>query len=79
MLNAANKLLSEITSKVTALIAELVEYKSVRRKLHTNELVHENRKLRDKFCSYEAMIYWHDLWYLFGRKWSKTMLIEEIR
>ncbi len=79
MLDAANKLISELTSKVTALTAELVEYKSVRGKLHTNELEHENRKLRDKLRSYEAVIDRHDLWHLFGRKRSKMVSREEIR
>ena len=79
MLDAANKLISELTSKVTALTAELVEYKSVRGKLHTNELEHENRKLRDKLRSYEAVIDRHDLWHLFGRKRSKMVAREEIR
>ena len=79
MLDAANKLISELTSKVTALTAELVEYKSVRGKLHTNELEHENRKLRDKLRSYESVIDRHDLWHLFGRKRSKMVAREEIR
>lgn len=79
MLDAANKLISELTSKVTELTAELVEYKSVRGKLHTNELEHENRKLRDKLRSYEAVIDRHDLWHLFGRKRSKMVSREEIR
>ena len=79
MLDAANKLISELTSKVTALTAELVEYKSVRGKLHTNELEHENRKLRDKLRSYEAVIDRHNLWHLFGRKRSKMVAREEIR
>ena len=78
MLDAANKLISELTSKVTALTAELVEYKSVRGKLHTNELEHENRKLRDKLRGYEAVIDRHDLWHLFGRKRSKMVAREEI-
>ena len=79
MLDAANKLISELTSKVTALTAELVEYKSIRGKLHTNELEHENRKLRDKLRGYEAVIDRHDLWHLFGRKRSKMVAREEIR
>ena len=78
-LDTAMKIISELTAKVTALTAELVEYKSVRGKLHTNELEHENRKLRDKLRSYEAVIDRHDLWHLFGRKRSKMVAREEIR
>lgn len=78
MLDAANKLISELTSKLTAQTAELLESKSVRGKLHTNELEHENRKLREKLRSYEAVIDRHDLWHLFGRKLSKTAVREEI-
>lgn len=79
LLDAANKLISELKAKVAALTAELAEYRSVRGKLHTNELEQENEKLRDKLRSYEAVIDRHDLWHLFGRKRSKTMTREESR
>ncbi len=79
LLDAANKLISELKAKVAALNAELAEYKSVRGKLHTNELEQENEKLRDKLRSYENVIDRHDLWHLFGRKRSKTMTREESR
>ena len=79
LLDAANKLISELKAKVTALTAELAEYKSVRGKLHTNELEQENAKLRDKLRSYESVIDRHDLWHLFGRKRPKTADREESR
>ena len=76
LLDTANKLISELKVKVTALTAELAEYKSVRGKLHSNELEQENENLRDKLRSYETVIERHDLWHLFGRKRSKTMTRE---
>ena len=71
LLDAANKLISELKAKVTALTAELAEYKSVRGKLRTRELEQENEELRSKIHGYEAVINRHDLWRFFGRKRSK--------
>ena len=74
-LDAANKLISELKSKIAELTAELAEYKSVRGKLRTREL--EQEELRSKIHGYEAVIERYDLWYLFGRKRSKNMTREE--
>ena len=79
LLDAANKLISELKSKIAELTAELAEYKSVRGKLRTSELEKENDELRGKLRSYENVIDRHDLWHLFGRKRSKTMAREESR
>lgn len=79
LLDAANKLISELKAKVTALTAELAEYKSVRGKLRTRELEQENEELRSKIHGYEAVIERHNLWHVFGRKRSKTMTMEENR
>ena len=75
--DAANKLISELKSKIAELTAELAEYKSVRGKLRTRELEQENEELRSKIHGYEAVIERYDLWYLFGRKRSKNMTREE--
>lgn len=78
-LDAANKLISELKSKIAELTAELAEYKSVRGKLRTRELEQENEELRSKIHGYEALIEKHNLWHLFGRKRSKTVTREENR
>ena len=79
LLDAANKLISELKSKIAELTAELAEYKSVRGKLRASELEKENDELRGKLRSYENVIDRHDLWHLFGRKRSKTVTREENR
>lgn len=79
LLDATNKLISELKSKVAELTAELAEYKSVRGKLRTRELEKENDELRSKIHGYEALIEKHNLWHLFGRKRSKTVTREENR
>ena len=66
-LDAANKLIGELKTKVAALNAELQEYKSVRRQLSTVGLEQENIVLKKKLQSYEAEIERNKLWYLFER------------
>ena len=66
-LDAANKLIGELKTKVAALNAELQEYKSVRRQLNTAGLEQENIVLKKKLQSYEAEIERNKLWYLFER------------
>ena len=64
-LDAANKLIGELKTKVAALNAELQEYKSVRRQLNTAGLEQENAVLKKKLLSYEAEIERNKLWHLF--------------
>ena len=59
LLDVANKLISELKSKVAELTAELAEYKSVRGN-HT-EVEKENDELRSKIHGYEALIEKHNL------------------
>ena len=66
-LDAANKLIGELKTKVTALNAELQGYKSVRRQLNTAGLEQENTALKKKLQSYEAEIERNKLWHLFER------------
>ena len=70
-LDAANKLIAELKSKVAALNAELQEYKSVRRQLNTAGLEQENAALKRKLQSYEAEIERNKLWHLFERPKAK--------
>lgn len=79
LLDAANQMISKLERKIAELMSELAKYKSVRGKLHINELEQENAKLRDKLRSYETVIDRHDLWHLFGRKQTKTATREESR
>lgn len=70
-LDAANKLIGELKTKVAALNAELQEYKSVRRQLSTAGLEQENIALKKKLQSYEAEIERNKLWHLFERPKTK--------
>ena len=71
-LDAANKLIGELKTKVAALNAELQEYKSVRRQLNTAGLEQENAVLKKKLLSYEAEIERNKLWHLFERPKVKS-------
>lgn len=72
MLDAANRVISELKAKVSELTAELAEYKSVRKQLSTAGLEQENEALRSKLRSYEGVIERNNLWHLFSPKRSKT-------
>ena len=71
-LDAANKLIGELKTKVAALNAELQEYKSVRRQLSKVGLEQENVALKKKLQSYEAEIERNRLWHLFERPKAKS-------
>lgn len=77
LLDVANQMIGKLEEKITELTTELAKYKSVRRKLRTNELEQENEELRSKIHGYEIVIEKHNLWHLFGRKRSKTTTMEE--
>ena len=70
-LDAANKLIGELKTKVAALNAELQEYKSVRRQLSKVGLEQENAALKKKLQSYETEIERNKLWHLFERPKAK--------
>lgn len=72
MLDAANKAITELKAKISELTAELAEYRSIRRKLHPDELEAENEQLRSKIRSYETTIERNNLWHFFGRYRAKT-------
>ena len=59
------KMISELKAKVSALTAELAEYKSVRGQLNTAELEQQNEVLRNKLHRYETVIEQNSLWNLF--------------
>ena len=65
-LDAAMKIISELKAKVTALTAELAEYKSIRGQLHTADLEKENSELRGKLRKYEDVISRNNLWPYFS-------------
>ena len=70
-LDTAMKIISELKAKVTALTAELAEYKSVRGQLNSAELERQNELLRNKLHRYETVIERNGLWNLF-RPSTKT-------
>ena len=70
-MDAANKLIGELKTKVAALNAELQEYKSVRRQLSKVGLEQENAALKKKLQSYETEIERNKLWHLFEHSKAK--------
>ena len=78
-LDAAMKIISELKAKVTALTAELAEYKSVRGQLRTADLDKENGNLRSKLRSYETVISRNNLWSYFSRHRRNEIDREESR
>ena len=63
ILDAANKRISELLSKIDSLTKELAGYKSVLGKLRTADLEHENNRLKSKIRSYENTIERKNLWH----------------
>ncbi len=78
-LDAAHKLISELKAQVASLTAELSKYKSVRSKLNSVSLEHENEELRSKVRRYERVIDRQNLWHLFGRDRVKTHSRDDAR
>ena len=78
-LDAAMKMISELKAKVTALSAELAEYKSVRGKLHAAELEQENGALLSKLRHYEEVISGKDLWPYFLQNEEKGTYKKKFR
>ena len=79
MLDAANKVISELKAKISELTAELAKYKSVRNQLSIAGLKRENEVLRGKLRSYEAVIEQNNLWHFFGRHRAKNAEKSKIR
>ena len=80
-LEAALKMVNELKTKVTALTAELAEYKSVRGQLNTAGLEQQNELLMNKLHRYETVIERNGLWNLFrpSRKTKDITRQEEHR
>lgn len=78
-LDVANKLISELKTKIASLTKELSEYKSIRGKLHTAGLEQENEALKGKLRSYEAVIERNNLWSYFSRHRGKTHIRDNAR
>lgn len=77
LLDAANQMISKLERKIADLMSELAKYKSVREKLHINELEQENTKLRDMLSSYKTVIDRYNPVEPFGRKQTKMATREE--
>jgi hypothetical protein len=79
ILDAANKRISELLSKIDSLTKELAGYKSVLGKLRTADLEHENNRLKSKIRSYENTIERKNLWHFFTSHHSKAQDRDEER
>lgn len=86
LLDAANKTIEELKSKIklltaeiSSLRAELLQYKSVRNKLNAPNLEQENERLRSRVRTYEEVISENKLWHLFGKVRGKTHTRDDAR
>ncbi len=86
LLDAANKMIEELKSKIKSLIAEnsslrdeLSKYKSVRNRLNSANLEQENERLQRKVRTYEEVISQNKLWHLFGKGRGKTHTRDDAR
>ena len=85
-LDAANKMIAELkntvadlTRKLSAVKAELSEYKSVRGKLRTADLEQENDRLRSRLRTYEDVISRNNLWHFFNGSRNKNRNRDDAR
>ena len=85
-LDAANELVKELKAQITslkeeisALTAELKQYKPVRSKLHTPDLKQENDRLRKRIHTYEGVISRNNLWHFFKESRNKNRNRDDAR
>ena len=71
--------IQSLTAELSAVKAELAQYKSVRGKLRTADLEQENSRLRSKIRSYESAIERNDLWHIFNPQRNKTYNRDDAR
>ncbi len=86
MLDAANKVISDLknqikllTAEISSLREELLQYKSVRSKLKSPNLEQENDRLRSRLRTYEDVISRNNLWDLFSKSRGKTHARDDAR
>lgn len=85
-LDAANKMIAELkntvadlTRKLSAVKAELAQYKSVRGQLRTADLEQENDRLRSRLRTYEDVISRNNLWHFFSGSRGKNRNRDDAR
>ena len=86
LLKDAKKTISALKAKIESLVtelsavkAELAQYKSVRGKLRTADLEQENDRLRSRLRTYEDVISRNNLWSYFSRQREKTPARDDVR
>lgn len=79
VLDAANKLIIELKTKVASLTRELAEYKSIRARLHSANLEKENEVLRSKLRGYETIIERNNLWGYFTGNRERSVQRNRVR
>ncbi len=86
LLKDAKKTISALKAKIESLVtelsavkAELAQYKSVRGKLRTADLEQENDRLRSRLRTYEDVISRNNLWSYFSRHRGKTPTKDDAR
>ncbi|MCI5927759.1 MAG: recombinase, partial [Pseudoflavonifractor capillosus] len=86
LLKDAKKTIANLKAKIESLVtelsavkAELAQYKSVRGKLRTADMEQENDRLRSRLRTYEDVISRNNLWHFFSRSRSKNRNRDDAR
>ena len=69
--------IESLVAELSAVKAELAQYKSVRGQLRTADLEQENDRLRSRLRTYEEVISRNNLWSYFSRSRVKVPTREE--
>lgn len=86
LLKDAKETIADLKAKIESLVtelsavkAELAQYKSIRGKLRTADLEQENDRLRSRLRTYEDVISRNNLWSYFSRYREKTPTRDDVR
>lgn len=86
LLNDAKKTIADLKAKIESLVtelsavkAELEQYKFVRGKLRTADLEQENDRLRSRLHTYEDIISRNNLWHFFSGSRNKNRNRDDAR
>ena len=86
LLKEAKKTIADLKAKIESLVtelsavkAELAQYKSIRGKIRTADLEQENDRLRSRLRTYEDVISRNNLWHFFSGSRSKNRNRDDAR
>lgn len=71
--------IESLVTELSAVKAELAQYKPIRGKLRTADLEQENDRLRSRLRTYEEVISRNNLWPYISRHREKTPTRDDVR